>query len=134
VITNRTGSDLLSLCSNLEIIDVETKVCADRERVYSHGFPNGGTMTQMLACKAADIFAAAVPAASTLTISQHECKPSRPISVMMINGTADSLVGYDQTAFAGGITVPNTYVIWATLVRTNAIRAQFSARRCGFSR
>jgi polyhydroxybutyrate depolymerase len=97
------------------VADVESKVCVDRKRIYTHGFSNGGMMSQMLACKAADIFAAAAPTASTLTIPQDECKPTRPISIFMINGTADALVGYDATAFAEGITVPETFKMWSTL-------------------
>jgi polyhydroxybutyrate depolymerase len=97
------------------VAEVESKVCVDSKRVYTHGFSNGGMISQMLACRGADIFAAAAPSASTLTLPREQCTPSRPISVFMINGTADSLVGYNETAFARGITVPETFKMWGTL-------------------
>lgn len=97
------------------IKDVEAKVCVDTHRIYTSGFSNGGMISQMLACKMADVFAAAAPMGSTLTIPAAECTPSRPIAVQMINGTSDPLVGYAATASAGGIPVPDTFKKWAAL-------------------
>jgi polyhydroxybutyrate depolymerase len=96
------------------IADIKTKVCVDEKRIYTAGFSNGGMMSQMLACKAADIFAAAFPMGSTLTIPQDQCKPSRPIPIMLINGTKDPLVGYDSAGLAGGLSVPADYKLWQT--------------------
>jgi polyhydroxybutyrate depolymerase len=95
--------------------DFESKVCVDTKRIYTSGFSNGGMLSQLLACKMADVFAAAAPMGSTLTIPVAECMPSRPIPILMINGTADPLVGYTATAFAGGIPVPQAFQNWATL-------------------
>jgi polyhydroxybutyrate depolymerase len=97
------------------IKDFEAKVCVDTKRVYTSGFSNGGMISQVLACKMADVFAAAAPMGSTLTIPVAECLPSRPIPILMINGTADPLVGYTATAFAGGIPVPQAFKNWSTL-------------------
>ena len=97
------------------IKDFESKVCVDTHRVYTSGFSNGGMLSQMLACKMADVFAAAAPMGSTLTIPADQCTPSRPIPIFMINGTADPLVGYTATAFAGGIPVPQAFQKWSAL-------------------
>jgi polyhydroxybutyrate depolymerase len=93
--------------------DVESKVCVDNRRVYTAGFSNGGMLSQMLACKMADVFAAAAPMASTLTIPPGECTPSRPIPIYMINGTADPLVGYSVTSLSGGLPVQSSFTTWA---------------------
>lgn len=93
--------------------DVESKVCVDTHRVYTAGFSNGGMLSQMLACKMADVFAAAAPMASTLTIPPGECNPSRPIPIYMINGTADPLVGYSATSLSGGLPVQQSFTTWA---------------------
>lgn len=96
------------------VADLKKKVCVDEKRIYTAGFSNGGMMSQMLACKAADIFAAAFPMGSTLTIPEADCKPSRPIPIMLINGTKDPLVGYDSPGLSGGLSVPADYKLWQT--------------------
>jgi polyhydroxybutyrate depolymerase len=95
------------------LADVESKVCVDTHRVYTTGFSNGGMISQMLACKMADVFAAAAPIGSTLTIPPGECRPSRPVPIYMINGTADPLVGYAAPGLSGGLSVPDSFKTWA---------------------
>lgn len=95
------------------IKEVKTKVCVDEKRITTTGFSNGGMISQLFACKMSDVFAAAAPGGSTLTISPTDCNPTRPIPIFMINGTADPLVGYDTPSFAGGISVPETFKLWA---------------------
>jgi polyhydroxybutyrate depolymerase len=79
-------------------------VCVDEKRIY---------ISQMLACKMPDVFAASAPMGSTLTISRTDCKPSRPIPIFLMSGTADPLVGYDAPSLAGGISVPADVQFWA---------------------
>jgi polyhydroxybutyrate depolymerase len=77
--------------------DVDRNVVKiDRRRLYAAGFSNGGMMAMRLGCEAADLFAgvAAVTAAMPAAIAPH-CKPTRPIAVLVINGTDDPLVPYD---------------------------------------
>jgi polyhydroxybutyrate depolymerase len=93
--------------------DVVSKACVDGKRIYTNGFSNGGMMSQLLACRMGDVFAAVAPMGSTLTIDEATCKPSRPIPMFLINGTADPLVGYDSPSFAGGLTVPADIKFWA---------------------
>jgi polyhydroxybutyrate depolymerase len=66
--------------------------CIDVQRIYSTGMSNGGFMSNRLACDAADLFAAVAPVASLLGVST--CEPTRPMPILMFNGTEDALVPY----------------------------------------
>lgn len=93
--------------------DVQSKACVDEKRIYTNGFSNGGMISQMIACNASDLFAAAAPIGSTLTIPQAMCKPTRPVPIFMINGTEDPLVGYSTAGFAGGLSATADVQFWA---------------------
>jgi len=68
---------------------------ADPRRVYVTGPSNGGMMTLRLVCEAADLIAAAAPIIASLPAElAASCKPARPVSVLLMNGTADPLVPY----------------------------------------
>lgn len=95
------------------IKDVTSKVCVDEHRIYTTGLSNGGMLSQLLACTMADVFANATPMSSTLTIPTRDCVPARPISIFMINGTADPLVGYDAPSIAGGLSFTRAVQFWA---------------------
>jgi polyhydroxybutyrate depolymerase len=66
--------------------------CIDLKRVYATGLSNGGIMSQWLACDAADMFAAVAPVSGPNMI---DCKPSRPLSVVLYRGLVDPGVLYD---------------------------------------
>jgi polyhydroxybutyrate depolymerase len=68
---------------------------ADPKHVYVTGLSNGGAMTIRLACERADLFAGAASVVMNLTDEMVEaCHPSRPVSMLIMNGTADPLVPY----------------------------------------
>ena len=98
------------------IAEVTSKVCVDSKRIYSSGFSNGAMISQMLACKMSDVFAAVVPMSGTLTIPEADCTPERAIPVLLINGTDDPLVGYSTPSLSGGLSVTDAFAFWA---RTN---------------
>jgi polyhydroxybutyrate depolymerase len=78
-----------------EILDqVALKYSLDVHRVYATGLGDGGFMAERLGCAMADRVAAvgAVGASFPKTMT---CLPSRPISVLLIDGTADPLVPYN---------------------------------------
>src|SRR6202035_315690 len=79
--------DLLSL--------IGSEYCIDPARIYATGFSNGGFMSHLLGCKMADTFAAVAPVSGVLGIPPETCRPSRPIPVLHIHGTADMVVPYD---------------------------------------
>lgn len=67
----------------------------DENRIYATGFSNGGFMSHLLGCEAADIFAAIAPVAGHIGLQpKSQCAPSEPVAVYQINGTADTLVNY----------------------------------------
>jgi polyhydroxybutyrate depolymerase len=95
---------------------LEANTCVDPKRVYASGCSNGGGMSYMLACNAADVIAAVAPvdfrcitgtepaSASSLTATNNTactCTLPRPISVTAFDEGQDmSIVPYN-----GGQTV-----------------------------
>ena len=65
----------------------------DPHRVYVVGLSNGGILAQKLACEAPDRIAAIATVAASLPVqfSSH-CQAQKPVSLLMVNGTADSVV------------------------------------------
>ena len=69
------------------IEDVGSRFNVDKNKIYATGISNGGLMSYRLACELSDKIAAIAPVAPPATPSS--CKPSRPVSVLHIHGTAD---------------------------------------------
>lgn len=68
----------------------------DMQRVYVTGISNGGFMSFRLACDAAEVFAAAAPVSANFAADlEPHCRPSRPISIAIVNGTEDPLVPWE---------------------------------------
>ena len=77
------------------VADVTQAACIDATRVYAVGVLTGGGMAYTLACQAADVFAAAAPAAfDMLAETVGSCVPARAISVVAFRGTNDPRVPY----------------------------------------
>jgi polyhydroxybutyrate depolymerase len=75
---------------------IEGELCIDPARVYALGMSNGGAMSSVLACRAADRFAAVGAVAAIVYLPACEdARRATPIAAMM--GTADPVV-----PFAGG--------------------------------
>jgi polyhydroxybutyrate depolymerase len=77
----------------------------DPNRVAVAGYSNGALMAARAACDMADTLSAAVlvAGAGPRDVAQR-CRPSRPVPVMVVFGTADSVVPYEggQVAPYGG--------------------------------
>ena len=75
----------------------------DAARIYAAGHSNGGFMAARLACEAADLVSGIAIVAATIgePVAQR-CQPARPVSVLLIHGTADPLAPYGGGAVAGG--------------------------------
>jgi polyhydroxybutyrate depolymerase len=81
-----------------QLVDkIEGQACIDTKRVYATGLSNGGAMSHLLACKAADVFAATAPV--SMGNGTIPCAPSRPISVIMFRDMSDPLVSYTGGLF-----------------------------------
>jgi polyhydroxybutyrate depolymerase len=103
------------------VSEVEGIACIDTKRIYAAGFSMGGGMTNYVACRAADVFAAFAPAAfDLLQENVGECAPGRPIAVVAFRGTGDDMVPYEgglsnlvrPITFLGAV---NTMKKWAEL-------------------
>jgi len=64
----------------------------DSKRVYVTGLSNGGMMSYRLACELSGEIAAIAPVAGAMNV---ECKPAKPVSVILFHGTEDGHVRYD---------------------------------------
>jgi len=82
------------------IEEIQKKLCIDPTRIYATGFSMGGGMSNVAACKMADIYAAVAPASMDLSdelANQGQyggCNPVRPISVLNFRGKGDNVVPY----------------------------------------
>jgi len=75
----------------------------DMKRIYATGISNGGMFSQRLACELSGSFAAIASVAASMPETQfRRCNPSRPISVLMMHGTADPLISYEGGAMPAG--------------------------------
>jgi polyhydroxybutyrate depolymerase len=69
-------------------------------RVFVTGMSAGAFMTTRLACERADVVSAIAPVAGTLGAA-FPCAPSRPVSVLQMNGTADPVVPFQGGTMLG---------------------------------
>jgi len=70
---------------------------ADRSRVFATGISNGGQMALRLALEAPELVRAVAPVAASLPAERNmDCKPAgRPVSVLIMNGSADPMNPFD---------------------------------------
>jgi polyhydroxybutyrate depolymerase len=101
---------------------------ADPKRIYVTGVSNGGAMTMTMICARADLFAAAASVIINLTDeSANACHPSRPVALLMMNGTADPLIPYQGGRGTSRFAVPGFWSTEKTLDfwrRVNGCEAQ----------
>lgn len=71
-----------------------SKFSVDTSRIYSVGLSEGGFMSLRLGCALSDRFAAVAAVGASMPKTMI-CLPSRPVSLLMINGTSDPVVPYD---------------------------------------
>ena len=86
------------------ITAIEGAVTVDPQRIYVVGHSNGGFMSYRLACTRADRIAAIVSLAGATFATSADCRPTNPVAVLQIHGTAD-----DTIAFTGGSIEGNAY-------------------------
>ncbi len=71
----------------------------NKNKIYATGMSNGGFMSYELACTSTYKFAAIASVTGSITATNFaKCKPSQPIPVMEIHGTADQTVPYEGNA------------------------------------
>jgi polyhydroxybutyrate depolymerase len=110
----------------------------DLRRIYAAGFSNGGAFTARLACELSDQIAAFAQVVSTMAeeLKEH-CRTSRPVPIMIINGTEDPLVPWkdgerviNERFGKGGnfLTVLEVVEFW---VRKNECNSTLAVKRLG---
>ena len=84
--------------------DLAAMPAIDRSRVYATGISNGGMMAYQVACVFADRIAAIAVVAGEMTVVD-DCRPTRPVPVLVIHGTEDRNLplggGRGERAIAG---------------------------------
>lgn len=96
--TNPTTDDVSFLVSLVEHVAGQG---VDRARVFANGASNGGMMSLRLAIERPDVFRAVAPVIAAMPAASKCPPPSRPVSVLFINGTRDPLVPFDGGAVVG---------------------------------
>jgi len=92
----------------------------DSSRVYVTGISNGGMMSHRLGCELSQKIAAISPVASNIPLSQASVwSPSRPMPVLIINGTEDPLERWEggeirlgRQTFGVVLSVADTVKFW----------------------
>ena len=68
---------------------------ADRSRIYIAGGSNGGLMALAMVCNNAGLFAGAgIAVASMIDQPGIDCRPAKPMPIVFMHGTADTIVPY----------------------------------------
>jgi polyhydroxybutyrate depolymerase len=104
---------------------IERLISFDHKRIVAVGFSNGALMVEDLGCKLAGTLALIVPVEGELAAATSPtCKPSRPIRVYEIHGTADTEISYNGGKIAGHpvvvLSAPKSVARWARLDRCAA--------------
>jgi polyhydroxybutyrate depolymerase len=81
------------------VAEIRAKYGVDERRIYAAGPSNGGMMTLRLGCEAGDLFAGIAAVIASLPEAElPRCRDQGPLTLVMINGTADRLVPYQGGA------------------------------------
>jgi polyhydroxybutyrate depolymerase len=100
--TFKNNTDDVGFISAL-IDDLIKKYNADAKRVFVTGISNGAMMSYRIGCELSGKIAAIAPVAGNIPENFiNQCKPSKPVSVLAINGDTDPLVPFN----GGDVTGP----------------------------
>jgi polyhydroxybutyrate depolymerase len=96
------------------------KFSVDQARIYATGLSEGGLMAMKAGCSMADRIAAIAPVGAAMPKTMI-CLPSRPLPVVMINGTSDPVVPYgggtEHNLHLPVISVEDSAKAWAKMAR-----------------
>ena len=95
------------------IAHLRHELTIDARRIFAAGFSNGAVFMHELACEMAGEFAGvAVISALLYPETAVRCNPSRPISILLVNGTADETFPWEGGLY---MSVSSTASFWAGL-------------------
>jgi len=107
-----TGADDVSFISQL-IDRLTAQLQLDKARVFVAGFSFGASMAYRLGCELADKVTAIASVSGALVFSG--CHPARPVSVLMMQGTADNNFPYQGGGDYSIPPVASVARLWAGL-------------------
>lgn len=76
-----------------DLVDALVRQGADPRQVYIAGFSSGGLLAYRLACQLSGKITAVASVSGTQRVPLEVCRPSRPVSLIEIHGTADYYQG-----------------------------------------
>lgn len=117
-----TNVDDVAYISGL-INEAKARFTIDEKRVYLIGHSNGGFMSYRMACDRANTIAAVASLAGAMWFDETKCKPSEPVAVLQIHGTADEVVNYNGGSLKSG-TFPGAKVTAEDWARSNGCSLQ----------
>ncbi len=103
--------------------------CIDAKRTFVTGHSNGGGMTGLLACALTGRFAAAAPVSGAFYPIDGGCRPTHPLPIIEVHGTADRVVPYTGNDRLESI--PDWLAGWA--VRNGCVGSATTAQRTAWS-
>jgi polyhydroxybutyrate depolymerase len=84
----------------------------DSQRIYVTGFSNGATFAHRLGCELSNQISAIAAVASAMPANlARTCNPTKPLSVLLINGTKDEAFPYTGTG-KGLLSLSDTIKFW----------------------
>jgi polyhydroxybutyrate depolymerase len=112
---------------NQMLDQIALKASVDAGRIYATGLSEGGFMAMRVGCAMSDRVAAVAPVAAAMPKGMI-CLPSRPVPVIMINGTSDPVVphggGTEHNLQLPVISVEDSAKAWARIDRCSEKPAQ----------
>jgi polyhydroxybutyrate depolymerase len=94
---------------NALVADLIQRGISDPARVHLSGLSNGGFLTLHMLCAAAEPFAAiGLLTTSMPDDAAADCRPSKPLPVLVLGGTADQVIPY-----GGGLVSQSTINVWS---------------------
>jgi polyhydroxybutyrate depolymerase len=102
---NRGSVDDVAYLSGL-IADIQDELAIDPKRIAVVGHSNGGFMSYRMACERSELIAAIVSLAGGTFADPADCKPTEPVSVAQVHGTADDIIVFDGGGPLTGVTQP----------------------------
>ena len=105
------------------IADVKARYDVDPRRVFIVGHSNGGFMAYRMACDHADEIAAVVSLEGATYANPSRCRPTEPVAVLEVHGTADDTIDYDGGTI-GKARYPGAKDTIATWARYNGCDAK----------
>jgi polyhydroxybutyrate depolymerase len=99
------------------IAEIQAELSIDPERIAVVGHSNGGFMAHRMACERADLVTSIVSLAGATFADPADCRPSEPVSVVQVHGTADDVIRFDGAGplspgtgpYPGAVTTAETW-------------------------